>query len=642
MKVNNPNYLNGLTVSAEQINAVVEGGGAGLTPEQTEALGKIEGLKASASEIDNIIGVGKTTDFLNKARGSSKIAIVGDSITHGYGADTNNDVYSQRLAQSLRQVTHTNNIGFVTAWADYASYDIFHKVSFLNKSNWTIKSIDSESINGCSYGTSTASEEISYFSEISGQNKFKIHYKKQLTPLSFEVYVNNALVSTISEASNASVIENETAYISMSSTSYNTIKIKLISGTLEIAGITYIEDETDAQIDILATGGRRTSYPSTNVISKIGNNYDVIIWALGYNDTTSYDDYHKNRSTDRLNQLFDLIVLNNTYFVFIDFIWDILTPTDYYSTLISSFLETYPNGYYLNIKDEIKKTDGTKADSDYRINTLKEWKDIPHPNSSGYERIFKSIKFNLLANEEDVFKEAINIEKINTSTSYGNNEINSTSINSFVYGEGNKLVGSNTLIFGKSNEGLSDSSISGFGNIATVANVFLSGFKNTISKQYSAGLGVRGIFKNFGFGFGSSRTDTKINQYSHSIRNVKTTNATESYLRDFDNSAFIQTEPNSIIVLKGVIIVTKDGGASSDEFEIDAKLINTGGTVVLITDSNFPTDGITKTKGSNLITAKVYGGTSNQFTIRVVGESGVTYRWLAKYETIEQSSDYSY
>ena len=55
MKVNNPNYLNGLTVSVEQINAAVEGGGAGLTPEQTVTLGKIDGLQASASEIDNSV-----------------------------------------------------------------------------------------------------------------------------------------------------------------------------------------------------------------------------------------------------------------------------------------------------------------------------------------------------------------------------------------------------------------------------------------------------------------------------------------------------------------------------------------------------------------------------------------------------------
>ena len=55
MKVNNPNYLNGLTVSAEQINAAVEGGGAGLTPEQAATLGKIDGLNSSASEIDNIV-----------------------------------------------------------------------------------------------------------------------------------------------------------------------------------------------------------------------------------------------------------------------------------------------------------------------------------------------------------------------------------------------------------------------------------------------------------------------------------------------------------------------------------------------------------------------------------------------------------
>lgn len=57
MKINNPNYLNGLTVSAEQINAAVEGGGTGLTPEQIAVLGEIEGLEASASEIDNTINM---------------------------------------------------------------------------------------------------------------------------------------------------------------------------------------------------------------------------------------------------------------------------------------------------------------------------------------------------------------------------------------------------------------------------------------------------------------------------------------------------------------------------------------------------------------------------------------------------------
>lgn len=57
MKVNNPNYLNGLTVSAEQINAAVEGGGAGLTPEQTTTLGKLDGITSSASEIDDSVGM---------------------------------------------------------------------------------------------------------------------------------------------------------------------------------------------------------------------------------------------------------------------------------------------------------------------------------------------------------------------------------------------------------------------------------------------------------------------------------------------------------------------------------------------------------------------------------------------------------
>ena len=90
MKVNNPNYLNGLTVSVEQINAAVEGGGAGLTPEQTTTLDKLDGITSSASEIDNVVNT-----FLNTSAPYSKnmfdksvfingyLDINGNIVTHG-------------------------------------------------------------------------------------------------------------------------------------------------------------------------------------------------------------------------------------------------------------------------------------------------------------------------------------------------------------------------------------------------------------------------------------------------------------------------------------------------------------------------------------------------------------------------------
>lgn len=69
MKVNNPNYLNGLTVSAEQINTMVEGGGTGLTPEQTTTLAKLDGINSSASKIDsaveNLVLLQGTQEFNN-------------------------------------------------------------------------------------------------------------------------------------------------------------------------------------------------------------------------------------------------------------------------------------------------------------------------------------------------------------------------------------------------------------------------------------------------------------------------------------------------------------------------------------------------------------------------------------------------
>ena len=83
MKLNNPNYLNGLTVSVEQINAAVEGGGTGLTPEQTTTLDKLDGITSSASEIDGNIfchpQVAKFKYELERGQKNLKVFVTSDS-----------------------------------------------------------------------------------------------------------------------------------------------------------------------------------------------------------------------------------------------------------------------------------------------------------------------------------------------------------------------------------------------------------------------------------------------------------------------------------------------------------------------------------------------------------------------------------
>ena len=116
MKVNNPNYLNGLTVSAEQINAAVEGSGTSLTIEQTAAIAKIEGLEASASEINEAIqnshrGARRTKENSTKTHLFGKvISVLGDSLSEGFNA-TNLMGYAPLTKRISNKVYGSTNFG---------------------------------------------------------------------------------------------------------------------------------------------------------------------------------------------------------------------------------------------------------------------------------------------------------------------------------------------------------------------------------------------------------------------------------------------------------------------------------------------------------------------------------------------------
>ena len=72
MKVNNTNYLNGLTVSAEQINAAVEGGGGNVTTEQQITL-----AKAKVSQDNDIKNFSLTSNVGLSEYGISANGVVG-------------------------------------------------------------------------------------------------------------------------------------------------------------------------------------------------------------------------------------------------------------------------------------------------------------------------------------------------------------------------------------------------------------------------------------------------------------------------------------------------------------------------------------------------------------------------------------
>ena len=371
----------------------------GMTPEQiADAIEKVSQINSSASEIDG--SVNKNTDFINYIKGCDSVAYVGDSISVGAYVDSQENVSSFKIKNDILNICNSKNVGFISAYSNYQAFSIFHRHSTLG--TWEIDVLDNESLNGVVIKSNIPTNSITFSSGAAYQTKAKIHYKKQLASFSFEVYVNDVLVDTISESASTYTIA-ETPYYNILPTSKNDIKIVVLSGMVEISGITYIENENDLLFDILATGGRRTSYPFIDAITQISNNYDAVIWALGFNDLSSTNDYHQGKINDNFEELFTNIKAQNKYFVYLNYGWNTNTVDNWYMEKIDDAMVDYDKYIKIDVASMIQDNEGTKATAEYRYNILKDWRvnDSAHPNENGQLAIYNIIKSALSLNKKE-------------------------------------------------------------------------------------------------------------------------------------------------------------------------------------------------------------------------------------------------
>ena len=558
-----------------------------------DAIYKAHSISSSAREIDNVVVGTWDTKIVNKLKSSSVINIIGDSITYGVGVVNKNKSWNVGFKQLLLDNCGITNKGFLTV-NNVVPWLIDQNITFNNSTYWSKNFINQKSINSFSYDCSTANETISIYSYDYEQTTANLVYVKPLIDSVYEVYVNDVLKTTITETANGSQSIVESSSISLGN-SGNTIKIKLISGTISISGVIYKNGSTKI-INDYSTGSRRARYVNGEVLTSMLS-ADACVYALGYNDIQGGSTAAEITETEGyLETLAQHFKDNNKLFIFINFAWYTTDDNNWVLQKLNSTFGDYENYHVINIAETILDNNGDVASSSYRINILKEWADAAHPNDYGSERILRLIS-------KKIF-----------------NEFNSKDIKYIDY-INNSIVSNRSTIDGTCSYSL----ILGDGNDGKVA--------------YSTILGINAKAINSATVVGQSIYSAKIRQFQSQMRSTTTTDATETYTRDTSVSAFVNVHPNTILTVKGYLIATDTVNGLHKEFEVDCKMININGVTSLVTATGYPTNGLTATKGTLSVTARIVP-IDNRYTLRVTGLASTIIYWHALLDTVEITTGY--
>jgi hypothetical protein len=488
---------------------------------------------------------------------SDKIAVIGDSISQ-----LKKDSYTLLFIEKLKSLVHTENVGRISS---YSTLGYFHKVGWDNIDNWVVDIMSNESLNGYSVASTTLNSFISFLSPAAGQNSAKIVYMQQPTAIEFEVYVNDTLKLTVNDVGSGSlIVEKVSNSFDINADTKNDIKIIVKSGKIDISAIEYYADITNATIDVLATGGRRTSYLSNYVVQAIHDKYDFLFFALGYNDTRAFTDESKAIVLEKLDLLYTSLRDSNKYLIVLNTVWDMTDEENWYRESVKSFCDSYENSIYLDLPKTILRSDGMIADSNYRINVLKEWSDIPHPNKSGNERIYSYLLDKLFLSDIVEINKEKNLEKENhgTTVTYGSYyDIPRKVGYSRSIGKNNKLAGDYSHAFGFGNFVGKHSLVVGSYSYALAGFSFSAGYYNRSNVNYSYMFGARANPLNTGIVLSSSLSNDKVHQTTKQLRNIKTTTAVPTAFKDNNYTSFVNINNNCSFVIQGKVSAIIESGS---------------------------------------------------------------------------------
>ncbi|WP_442108687.1 hypothetical protein [Pseudomonas sp. NUPR-001] len=225
-----------------------------------------------------------------------KVNILGDSIAFGAGAGTTfgnsipENAWVRILGNALNEKYGIFSYGFVTPYTTNGTGTEIHTVSMTG--TWTELFDAAAGHTPAGYAReSTQANATLGFNQSVESSHFKIWYDGSVTG-SFEISINGGatIVDTITTTGIGVGLEVSSTYACSPLAAGNTnYRVRVISGTVRITGISYLNDSTglEFQLNNFSRDGRAGRYVAENVIKEMCRGCRALIWALAANDRSA-------------------------------------------------------------------------------------------------------------------------------------------------------------------------------------------------------------------------------------------------------------------------------------------------------------------------------------------------------------------
>lgn len=224
-----------------------------------------------------------------------KVNILGDSITFGAGAGTAagnaipENAWVRILGNALNHKYGVFSYGFVSPYTSNVTGAELHTVGTSGVWSELAGASAGHTPAGYARESSEANAALTFNQNVESSH-FKVWYDGSVTG-SFEVSINSgATIATTITTTGAGVgLEVSSTYACAPLAAGNTnYRIRVISGTVRITGISYLNDPTgnEYQLNNFSRDGRAGRHVTENVIKEMCRGCQALVWALAANDRT--------------------------------------------------------------------------------------------------------------------------------------------------------------------------------------------------------------------------------------------------------------------------------------------------------------------------------------------------------------------